>query len=80
MMKVRVKVFGTLNPAVPEYDPEEGLELPMADGAKVKDLLASLELSTGRGTVAASDGRILGPEDLLKDGMTVEVLQTVFGG
>jgi sulfur carrier protein ThiS len=80
MVKVRVRVFGTLNRAVPGYDPEKGLEMPMADGAKVKDLLVSLELSTGRGAVAASDGRILCPEDLLKDGMTVEVLQTVFGG
>ncbi len=80
MMKVTVKLFGTLGQAVPGYDPEKGLEMEIREGAKVKHLLGELRISEVKGGVVAADGRVLHPEDRLKDGMSVHLLQAVYGG
>jgi sulfur carrier protein ThiS len=80
MMKVTVKLFGTLGQAVPGYDSEKGLELEIREGAAVKDLLEGLRISEVKGGVVTAGGRILHPEDPLKDGMSVHLLQAVYGG
>jgi sulfur carrier protein ThiS len=80
MMKVKVKFFGTLSPDFPGYDPEKGLEVEIADGARVKDLLARLRISEVKGGVVAVDGKILDLEDSLNDGASVHLLQAVYGG
>jgi len=80
MVKVRVKLFGTLGEAVPGYDPEEGLEVEIAEGAKVKDLLARLDILEVKGGVVTAGGKVLRSEDPLNDGMSVHLLQAVYGG
>jgi len=80
MMKVAVKLFGTLGQAVPGYDPEKGLEVEIREGARVKDLLGRLKISGVKGGVVAAGGKVLHPEDSLKDGMSVHLLQAVYGG
>lgn len=80
MAKVSVKLFGTLSHAVPGYDPENGFEMQIADGTKVKDLLARLKIPEIKGCVVTVDGKVLHPEDPLKDGMSVRLLQAVYGG
>ena len=42
MMKVKVRLFGTLSQKFPGYDSVKGLEVEIPDGARVKDLLAHL--------------------------------------
>jgi sulfur carrier protein ThiS len=79
-MKVWVKLFGTLPQRFPEYDPTDGLEVEMPDGARVKDLLAHLELSASDGGVAAIDNVVVNVEDQLKEGVRVRIFQGAFGG
>ncbi|MGD8519750.1 MAG: MoaD/ThiS family protein [Desulfobacterales bacterium] len=79
-MKVWVKLFGTLPQRYPEYDPEDGLEVEIPDGAKVKDLLAYLEISSSDGGVAAIDNVVVNIEEKLKEGVRVRILQGAFGG
>jgi sulfur carrier protein ThiS len=79
-MKVKVRLFGTLGQKFPGYDPAKGLEVEIPDGARVKDLLARLGIPETRGGVAAAGGVILHPEDPLKDGASVHLLQSVYGG
>ena len=79
-MKVRVKLFGTLPQRYPDYDPEDGLEVEIPDGASVKDLLAFLELSASDGGVAAIDNAVVNAEDKLKEGVCVRIIQGAFGG
>jgi sulfur carrier protein ThiS len=79
-MKVKVRLFGTLSQQFPGYDPAKGLEVEIPDGARVKDLLAHLGISEAKGGVAASEGVILRLEDPLRDGASVHLLQTVYGG
>ena len=79
-MKVWVKLFGTLPQRYPEYDPEDGLEVEIPDGARVKDLLACLEISSSDGGVAAIDNVVVNIEEKLKEGVCVRILQGAFGG
>jgi sulfur carrier protein ThiS len=79
-MKVWVKLFGTLPQRYPEYDPEDGLEVEIPDGARVKDLLAYLELSASDGGVATINNLVVNVEEQLKEGVCVRILQGAFGG
>jgi sulfur carrier protein ThiS len=80
MVKVRVKFFGTLSHEVPGYDPGNGLALEFVDGAKVKDLLRQLKNSEVKGGVVTVDGKVLHPDDPLKEGASVCLLQAMDGG
>ena len=79
-MKVKVRLFGILSHKFPGYDPENGIEVEIPDGARVKDLLAHLGIPETRGGVAAVEGMILKLEDPLKEGALVHLLQAVYGG
>ena len=79
-MKVTVRFFGTLSQKFPGYDPVKGLEVEIPDGARVKDLLAHLRIPEAKGGVAAVEGMVLKPEDPLKEGAAVHLLQAVYGG
>ena len=50
-MEIRVKLFGTLSQRFPGYQPENGMEVEIQDGATVLDLLAHLEISKSQGGV-----------------------------
>ena len=80
MMKVKVRLFGTLSQKFPGYDPEKGIEVEIPDGARVKDLLAHLGIPEAKGGVAAVEGVILHLDDPVKDGSSVHLLQSVYGG
>ena len=79
-MKVKVKFFGALSQKFQGYNPENGIEVEIPDGARVKDLLAHLRIPEAKGGVAAVEGVILHLEDPLKEGSSVHLLQSVYGG
>lgn len=79
-MKVKVRLFGTLSQKLSGYDPEKGIEVEIPDEARVKDLLARLGIPEAKGGIAAVEGVILHLDDPLRDGLTVHLLQAVYGG
>lgn len=79
-MKIRVKLFGTLPQKYPGYDSSQGFEVEIPDGAKVKDLLIRLEIFPSDGGMVAVDNLVVQPNDPLKEGVSVRVLQSAFGG
>ena len=79
-MKVWVKLFGTLPQRYPEYDREDGLDVELPDEARVKDLLAYLELSSLNGGVVVIDNVVVDAEEKLKAGASVRIFQSAFGG
>lgn len=79
-MKVRVKLFGTLPQRYPDYDSSKGLEVELPAGAKVKDLLAHLEISDSDGGLVAIDNLVVQQDHELKDGVSVRIFQRAFGG
>lgn len=79
-MKVRVKLFGTLSQRFPGYRHQHGIEVEIPDGAKVKDLIALLEIGDLKGVSVIMEGRILKADDTVQRGIPVSVLQVVRGG
>ena len=78
-MRVRVKLHGTFRRS-PGYQPSQGVEVEIPDGATVKDLLAFLEISESQGAVVSAEGRILEPGDRVECGVPVSILQVIHGG
>jgi len=79
-MKVKVKLFGVLGQRFPGYDHEQGMDVEIPDGARVKDLLAHLEISKSFGGVVAVEGKLLDEDAILGNGAEVNIFQSVFGG
>jgi sulfur carrier protein ThiS len=79
-MKVQVKLFGTLSQAFPDYQPSQGIEVEMPEGATVRDLLDLLGLSESRGAVVIAEGRILKEGDIVQGQVPLNVMQVIAGG
>ena len=79
-MKVRVKLYGTLSLRVPGYQHAQGIEIELAEGATVSDLLALLKISKSQGAVVAIDGCIRKAGDKIPGGVQASVFQSVHGG
>jgi sulfur carrier protein ThiS len=79
-MKVKVKLFGTLSQSIPGYQRSQGLEVEIPEGATVKELFALLGISESQGAVVIMAGRILKADDKIRDGVQVNVLQSIYGG
>jgi sulfur carrier protein ThiS len=79
-MKVTVKLYGTLGRRFPGYRHSEGLEVELPDGATAKDLLTLLEISEVQGVVVITEDHILKADDQMRDGVQVNVLQSIYGG
>ncbi len=79
-MKIRVKLFGILGQRFPGYHHEQGMDVEIPDGARVKDLLAHLEISKSFGGVVAVEGKLLSEDAILGNEAEVNIFQSVFGG
>ena len=79
-MKISVKLFGTLPQRYPGYDASQGLEVEIPDGAKVKDLLARLKIFASDGGLVVIDNLVVQHDDVLKEGVSMRIFQSAFGG
>ena len=79
-MKVIVKLFGLLPNRFPNYEPKQGMEIELPDGAKVKDLFALLDISESEKGIVTVDSYVQKMESELKDGSKVLVFHLVPGG
>lgn len=80
MMKIRVKLRGTLPHKFPEYDHQQGLDIDIADEASVQDLLNHLQLTDSDKCAIAIDGRIAKTEQKLEGLTSVNIFQIAHGG
>ncbi len=79
-MKIRVKLFGTLPQRIPDYNSARGLEVEIPDGAKVKDLLAHLDISSSDSGFVAVNNQVVQHDNDLKEGASVRIFQRALGG
>ncbi len=79
-MRVQVKLYGTWRGRFPNYRHSQGIEVEVPDGARVKDLLARLNIPQSQGALVILDGRVLRADEPLRGGIQVDVLQAVGGG
>ncbi len=80
LMRITVKLFGTLSDLFSDYDFEKGLEVDLPEGSKVADLLARLNISDERGGTVLMDSRILPKDERLTPGSQVLIFQALNGG
>ena len=79
-MKVKVKLYGTLSEQFPGYQPSQGVEVEIPDGATAQDLLTLLGISESQRAVVIVEGRILKADDRMRGGVSVNIMQTISGG
>jgi molybdopterin synthase sulfur carrier subunit len=79
-MKLKVRLFGTLSQRITHYNAQEGIDVEIPDGARVKDLLAHLGLSESNAGIVFVEGQIRRAEEELQDNATVNIFQAMFGG
>jgi len=79
-LKVKVKLFGTLGQDFTGYDSLKGLDVDMPDDARVKDLLAHLDIPETSGIMVIMDNTIAKPMDTLINGATIKIFQALAGG
>ena len=79
-MKIFVKLYGTLGQDFPEYDPGKGLSVELPDGARIKTLLAHLEIPESKGCFVSMNNAIAKPDDKLVANATIMILQKLAGG
>lgn len=80
MIKLNVKLFSILQEYAPDYDPDHGLDVDLAAGARVSELILHLNIPPDKAPVVSCEGRVLKADDLLKDGSVVHLFQPVAGG
>lgn len=79
-MKLMVKLHGTLRQHFPDYQPSQGIEVEIPQGATVKDLLKCLNIADSHRPVIIVNGLVLKEEDQIPDGTAVDVFQSLQGG
>jgi len=79
-MKVRVTLHGTLRERFPNYRKTHGIEVDIAEGATIKELLALLGIDNTKGIAVILQGRIQKQTDTIQPGATVSVFQAFAGG
>ena len=79
-MKVRVKLFGTLGLDFPGYDPLKGMDVDIPDDARVKDLLAHLDIPPTKGCFVTMNNCIAKEGDKLVNNAMIIILQALAGG
>lgn len=79
-MKIRVRLFGLLRQKFQDYDSEVGMEIELACGATVKEILEKLGISDHEAGIVAVNGYSLTPDSALKEGMELSVFTYISGG
>ena len=79
-MKVQVILYGTLRNGFSGHDPTHGLEVELAEGSRVGDLVDQLEISRTRLGVVTVDGIPVKADARLKERDCVRVFQPIAGG
>lgn len=79
-MKITLKLFGELKRKIPDYSPENGLEMDIPEGSKVADLLSLLGIPASPGATVIREGRVLPLEEKLINGSLINLFHVMYGG
>ena len=79
-MKVKVKLYGTLGQKISGYRHSQEILVEIPERATAKDLLNYLEISDSRGVIIIAEGKVLQADDVIRDGVLVNVMQAIRGG
>jgi sulfur carrier protein ThiS len=80
VIKVNVKLYGTLPQRFSGYDIHKGLVVELDERARIMDMTNRLNITPADGGVVVMDGRVVRGDDVLTDGACVQIFQQVHGG
>ena len=79
-MKIQVILFGTLRKGFPTHDSTHGLEVELADGSSVEDLVDYLKIPRSKLGLISVEGALVKAHAKLADRDCVRVFQPIVGG
>ena len=79
-MKIQVILYGTLPKGFPCYDPHHGLEVELADGSSVGDLVEYLKIPPPKLGLISVEGAMVKAQDKLRNGDCVRIFQPIAAG
>jgi|WetSurMetagenome_2_1015567.scaffolds.fasta_scaffold826336_1 molybdopterin converting factor small subunit len=79
-IRVKVKLFGTLRKYAPGYDQEKGLDVTLAEGETVQNLLDTLGIPEDEARLFFIGGAIKKLTDRLHDGDEISLFLPMAGG
>ena len=79
-MKIQVILFGTLRKGFPGHDPSHGLEVELAEGSSVGDLVDYLEIPRSKLGLVSVGGVLVKADAKLANQDCVRVFQPIAGG
>jgi len=79
-MKITIKFMGTLGQDLSGIDQSGQIALNLPHGSQVIDIFKYYKIPIGQEYTSVINNKVARPSDMLLDGMTVTLLQTVYGG
>lgn len=81
-INIRIKLYSGLDrqAKINHYDPDAGIDLEIANGARLKKVFKVMGLSTHESTVGFINGKKAGLSERLEDGDVVYFMKPVSGG
>lgn len=80
MMKIKVKLYGTLGNHLPNLDPLEALLLEIPEGSTVDDLIDRLAVPREKVGIVSVDGRLVKATEPLHSNNFVRIYRPLAGG
>jgi hypothetical protein len=79
-MIIHVKLFGTLQNFITDYDPERGKLIELPSSATAADLLTYMGIPLSKKPLITCNERILKTSDTIEANTTLHILQPISGG
>ncbi len=79
-MKVRIKIFGTLQNLFTGYSLENGLEIELPQEATYGELIRRLGIPESSGAFAIEDGRVMKRTEEIRGKNEIRIMQPLHGG
>jgi molybdopterin synthase sulfur carrier subunit len=80
MMKIKVRLYGTLGSHIPDFDALKELSLEVPEGSTISDLIDRLAVPRKKVGIVSVDGRLAKATEPLHSGDFVRIYRPLAGG
>ena len=80
IVKINVRLFGTLGNKIPDHDPLNGLQVDVPEGTDIIMLLNQLHIDQSKVGFVSIDGKLTKPNKKIKEGESIRIYRPIFGG
>jgi len=80
MMKIKVRLYGTLGSHIPDFDPLKELSLEIPEGSTINDVIDRLAVPRKKVGIVSVDDRLAKATEPLHNGNFVRIYRPLAGG